>query len=214
MSTSKILLYNNALTVHLGARKLASLTENNESRRVLDDIWDGGWVRSCLQMGQWNFAIKTARIDYDPSIAPPFGYSRVFEKPDDFVKTVGVCSDEFCRETLLNYQDNNGYWVCDLDTIYVRYVSDDVDYGMDMSKWPPNFTTFVEGWGALRAVKRLTGSDQLKQITQQDVKRMLREAKSSDAMEEPEGRQAEGSWVRARRYRGMSSKTPRGGLWG
>lgn len=211
--TTKLSLYNNALVVHLGARKLAALSEAVESRRALDDVWDGGGVKACLQMGQWNFAIKSAQFDYDPSIEPDFGYQRVFAKPDDFVRTVAVCSDEYFRNSFEGYLDNNSYWVCDLDTIYVRYVSDDDEYGMDMSKWPPNFTTFVEAWFAMRIARRLTGSDQLKALTDRDVQRYLRAAKATDAMEEPTRQQPVGSWVRAR-HGGHRERTPKSGLWG
>lgn len=210
---SKLSLYANALQVHLGARAVRSLSEETESRRALDTVWDGGGVRECLQQGQWNWAINSAQFDYDPSIEPPFGYRRVFQKPDDFVRTAGVCTDEYFRQPMINYQDNNGCWVCDLDRIFVRYVSDDVAYGMDLSKWPPNFTTYVEGYFALRVVKRLTGVDQLKAITQQDVKILLRNAKATDSMEEPPGFQPTGSWVRARHGRYWRDRTPSGGLW-
>ena len=37
MANDQLSLYNNALTV-LGERKIASLTENREPRRVLDDV--------------------------------------------------------------------------------------------------------------------------------------------------------------------------------
>jgi hypothetical protein len=41
MSASKLKLYNDALGI-LGERRLASLTENREPRRVLDEVWDAG----------------------------------------------------------------------------------------------------------------------------------------------------------------------------
>lgn len=206
---NKVGIYNGALRF-LGERK-TTLTEQREPRRVLDDVWDDEGVKKCLQMGQWNFAIKSAQFDYDSGIEPPFGYQRVFAKPDDFVRTAGVCSDEFFRCPLTLYQDNNSYWLCDLDTIYVRYVSDDEDYGMDFSKWPPNFTTFVEGWFALQIKPRLTGNKA--EWTQNDVDRLLRAARATDAMEEPPGVQPTGSWVRSRRGNAGRDRTPGGTLY-
>lgn len=209
---SKLSLYNGALRC-LGERRLASLTEARAPRRDLDEVWDDDGVRKCLQMGQWNFAIRSAQFDYDSGIEPPFGYRRVFGKPDDFVRTAGVCTDEFFKCPLTDYQDNNSYWLCDLDTIFVRYVSDDDEYGYDMSKWPPNFASFVEAWFALQIAPRITGSETAKALTQRDVDKLLKAAKATDSMEEPPGFQPTGSWVRARRQNSTRDRTPRGSLY-
>lgn len=201
---TKLSIYNGALRI-LGERK-TTLTEAREPRRVLDDVWDDDGVLKCLQMAQWNFAIRSAQMDYDSGIEPPFGYRRVFGKPDDFVRTAGVCSDEYFQCPLTHYQDNNSYWLADLDTIFVRYVSDDVEYGYDFSKWPPNFGSFVEGWFALQIKPRLTGNKA--EWTSKDVDMLLRAAKATDAMEEPPGSQPTGSWVRARRTSVGTDRNP------
>lgn len=209
MSTSKLNIYNGALRL-LGERKV-TLTEAREPRRLLDDVWDADGVSTCLQTGQWNFAIKSAQFDYDSGIDPPFGYRRVFAKPDDFVRTVGVCTDEYFRCPLTNYQDNNGYWLCDFDTIYVRYVSDDTDYGFNFDKWPYNFARFVEGWFALQIKPRLTGNKS--EWTDRDVDKLLRKAKATDAMEEPPGFQPTGNWARARHGDRYTDRKTRGTLY-
>lgn len=210
---SKLSIYNGALRF-LGERKLSSLTENREPRRVLDDVWDDDGVKSCLQQGQWNFAIRSAQMDYDSGIDPPFGYRRVFAKPTDFVRTAGVCEDEFFRCPLIRYQDNSGYWLADLDTIWVRYVSDDTDYGLDFSKWPPNFTRFVEGWFALQIAPTIKNSETAKAFTQKIVDDLLRNAKATDSQEEPPGIQPMGSWTSARRGNWTTrDRTPSGSLY-
>lgn len=195
--TDRLSIYNGALTRFLGERKLASLSEEREPRRLLDDVWDNDGVKSCLQQGQWNFAIKSAQFDYDTGISPPFGYRRVFAKPSDFCRTAGVCVDEFFQCPLVYYQDNAGYWLCDLDTIFVRYVSDDVLYGFDYSKWPPNFTRYVEGYFASQIAAGIA-NQQAKAITQKDVDRLLSNARGTDSAEEPPGHVTHGSWTRAR----------------
>src|SRR5438270_251157 len=78
-----------------GERFLASLTEEREPRRLLDQAWASNAVRACLEMGQWNFAMRTIQIDYDSGVEPGFGYNRAFPKPTDWVNTTGVCEDEF-----------------------------------------------------------------------------------------------------------------------
>jgi len=76
---TKLGLFNGALLM-LGERSLATLTENREPRRLLDIVWDGGGVRTCLEAGIWNFAVRAARIEYDPSAEPGFGLDRAFTK--------------------------------------------------------------------------------------------------------------------------------------
>lgn len=209
---SKISIYNGALTRFLGERKLASLTEAREPRRLLDDVWDGDGVKTCLQVAQWNFAIRSAQFDYDTGISPPFGYRRVFAKPSDFVRTAGVCTDEYFQCPLVNYQDNSGYWLCDYDTIYVRYVSDDEDYGLDFSKWPPNFTRYVEGYFALQIAASVS-SQEAKALTQRDVDKLLASSKATDSAEEPPGKVPSGTWSRSRHGGRGTDRTPSGGLW-
>lgn len=192
---SKLSLYNGALR-EVGERKLASLTENREPRRVLDSIWDADALVTCLSSGQWNFAMRSVRLDYSPSVEPDFGYRRAFNKPEDWVRTCGVCEDEYFRSPLLHYNDEAGYWFCELDTIYVRYVSS--EYGADYSKWPPNFTRYVESWLAARACMSLTQNQSKRDGLERDAEVWLVKAKSTDAMDEATAQLPAGSWSRAR----------------
>ncbi len=156
--TTQLTLYNDALLL-CGERFLASLTEEREPRRLLDQVWSSGGVKACLELGQWNFAMCSIQIDYDPGMEPDFGYRRAFVKPDDWVLTSGVCSDEFFRCPLLRYWDEANYWYSDLDTIYVRYVSNDVAYGMNLNHWPQTFAEVVEAHFAAKIIKKLSNSE-------------------------------------------------------
>ena len=49
MATTQLSLYKDAITL-VGGRRIASLTEERKSRRVLDDAWDEGrLVEGCLE---------------------------------------------------------------------------------------------------------------------------------------------------------------------
>lgn len=205
MATGQLKLYNGALTV-LGERKLASLAENREPRRVLDTFWDDDAIRYLLGRGLWNFAMRTLRIDYDSGIEPDFGYRRAFPKPDDWVRTAALCSDEYFRSPLTECADEQGYWFADLDQIYVKIVSDDGDYGGDYSLWPTNFTIYAEHWLAWRACNRITQSKTLKADIERDMKRLLAEARATDAMNEPAGVPPAGGWTSARRGGGRGDR--------
>ena len=195
--TTQLDIYNGAL-LHCGERFLASLTEQREPRRLLDRVWSSNGVKTCLEQGQWNFAMRTVQIDYDPSIAPSFGYERAFQKPNDWVLTSGLCSDEFFRNPLLRYTDEAGYWYSDLDTLYVRFVSSDINYGMNINQWPDSFREFVEAHFASKIILKLSNSqDELKRVMGMR-KALLKTAKSKAAMADATSFPAQGNWSRSR----------------
>lgn len=200
-SAVKLELYNGALR-RIGSRRLASLTESREPRRVLDDIWgaDNQIVRWALERGEWNFAIRSVQADYDPGIEPDFGFRRAYEKPEDFVRLASLTRDAYFRSPLTNaeYMDEATYWFTDLDVIYVRYVSDDTDYGFSSAAWSESFKNLIEVSLAYEGVERITNSSGKLDRILRDYDRALKEARSHDAMSEGVKFPPRGSWLRAR----------------
>lgn len=211
--TSKLAIYNGACLA-LGERKLSSLSEGRPSRRRLDSVWDDGGVKTCLQSGFWNFAMQSIELTHSPSIAPAFGFRFAFDKPTDWVRTAVVSADERFSDELLNYEDQGNYWYADFDPIYVRYISDDNELGMDLSIWPENFTRYVSHYFASRITKATSNSNTDKQLLDQEAKRLLNEAKATDAMDESTKALKPGSWSRARAGRGRRERGVRGQLIG
>lgn len=197
MTTSRLSLYNGALRL-LGERKLASLSENREPRRYLDDAWNDGAVDYCLQAGQWKHAMRSRQLDYSPSVEPDFGYARAFDIPDDHLRLGGVFSDETMLAPLLDYREEAGYWLANLDTIYVRYVSNDSQFGGDYSLWPQTFVKFVEAHLASEVAMPLTQNRTKMDDMLGLREKALRDALSKDAMQDPTRIPPKGSWVRAR----------------
>lgn len=190
-------LYNGALLI-CGERFLQALTDESEPRRLLDNVWADGGVKFCLEQGQWHFAMRTVQVDYDPSVEPSFGYNRAFAKPDDWINTSGVCTDEFFRSPLTRYTDEANYWYSDLDTIYVRYVSYDVLYGRNLNKWPESFREYVEHYFASKIMLKLSDSDgEVEKLDKKTILK-LKLAKSKAAMAEPTAFPARGAWSNAR----------------
>lgn len=205
MATSRLLLYNAALS-YCGQRGLASLTVVEEPRYLLDAVWNNNAIRFCLAQGLWNWACRTVQLDYTSDFATQFGYRRAFEKPSDWVVTKNVATDAFFRQPLLRYQDEAGFIYSDLDTIYLRYVSDDSAYGNNFALWPESFREYVEAYLASKIIRNLT-SDETKAWQILDPKNgvlvtKLKEAKNEDAKAEPTQFPPEGAWNRARKGRG------------
>lgn len=202
---TKLAVYNGAL-LRLGSRKLASLAENREPRRVMDDIWgpSSNIVLSALERGEWNFAIRTVEGVYSTSVEPPFGFSRAFDKPDDFRRLAALSADPYFRAPLTNgqYIDEAGYWFSDFDVIYVRYVSDHSDYGFNGSLWTESFKEYLECKMAWEACERITNATSKRDRIERDMMNALKAAKSNDAMAEGVKFPPRGSWLRARGGRG------------
>ena len=207
MATTKLKIYNGALML-CEARSIASLSVNEEARRLLDEVYDDGGVRYCLEQGQWRFAMRTSKFSYDTGITPSFGYRRAFAKPVDWVNTSAVCSDEYFNSPLLAYTDEAGFWYSDLDEIYVKYVSDHVDFGLNFALWPYSFTEYVKAYFASKIAGKIAANEKI--VAALIGRGGILEnshltAKNRDAMAEPTKFPPRGSWVQAR--------TGNGGDW-
>lgn len=189
--------YNEALRL-LGERPLASLTEAREPRRILDSVWDAGAIDYVLEQGQWQFAMRTIQITFSPSVEPPFGYRYAFDKPEDLIRTVAVCTDEFFQQPNLYHTDEAGFWFADDETLFVKYVSNHVNYGYDLSRWPQAFQKYVAAYFASEACVALNKSDSTEQKILQKLDKRHKDAMSKDAMSEPTKMLPMGTWVNAR----------------
>lgn len=216
--TDRLKIYNGALEL-VGGRELASLTESRKSRRLLDRVWNANGVRFCLEQGEWQFAMRTQQIDPDPDADPQFGYAYPFNKPDDWIATHAVCSDAFFRAPLTRYADEVGYWYADINPIFVKFTSDDVLFGGDLSKWPQSFCDYVYAYFASKVVRSLTGDERRvihicgdpSKIDSGVVGKALKIAKSRAGMTQPTRFPAPGSWNKARHGRGTGNSRPDGG---
>lgn len=211
MSTSRLSLYNDALLM-AGERALATLSDAVESRNLLDTVWNNNGVDACLEEAQWEFAMRTIQIDSDPGITPSYGYAYAFDKPTDWILTSALCSDEFFRAPLDRYVDEAGFWFADITPVYVRYVSNDSNYGGNMALWPRSFTEFVAAHFASKIILKITNDETRLKLfinpenPQKSVRgQALLNAKSRCAMAGPTAFSAMGSWSLARQ-RGVNRR--------
>jgi hypothetical protein len=181
--TDQLSLYNGAL-LKLGQPRLVTLTDEGKARRALDDVY-AKRVKACLEEALWNFALRLQQLETSPSVGSNFGYSYVFDKPDDWLRTAGVTTDGYGKNPLLNYDDRGSFIFADIDTIYMTYVSNDEDYGMDLGMWPESFVAFVEADLALQTCEDITGSTEKKQALEKERKLAKARASTNDAMNEP-----------------------------
>jgi hypothetical protein len=197
--TSRLALYNGALRI-LGQRKLSTLTDSVESRRLLDDCYDEV-VQRCSEAGMWNFMGVSVAIEASVDVEPEFGYSYAVEKPSDWLRTVAVSGNGNFDPPLGpgEYVDEGEYWNCNVDPLYVRYISDDDTAGGDLSLWTAHFTKAVQYELAFEIAPHLTSmSASAMQELERRMISAMRDAKSKDAMNQAPERPPSGRLVRSR----------------
>lgn len=197
---TRLSLYNGALQI-IGAKRLMTLTENREERRALDDVWDRGAIDTCIANGLWNFAKRTQQWNYDPSFTPPFGFQCVYEIPSDWVRWMMVSTDPYYQNPLLQCSTEGQFFYCDLQVVWVAYVSKDPKFGKNMAAWPDNFQRYVEGYLGEAVALRVTGDENKRAEAEKKRDLFLNTAKSTDAMAESTTLLPAGNWRQARHGR-------------
>ena len=203
----KLSLYNEALG-HLNARALLNLTEVGEKRRALDRFFDGN-NQFCLSQALWRWAQRTVRIDASSTTTPLFGYNGAFAIPPDWKRTILISASPVLDPPLNDYSEEAGFWYANATPIYVAYISNDPEYGLNLGAWPENFTEYAAMRLAIKAGPSLDASKELLRDLKLDLKRALREAKAIDAMDGPAGEMPTSPWVEAR-----LGGSGRGGVFG
>ena len=205
----------NAVLVELGSRRVVDTGESNEAVEDILAIYDQT-VEECLAAGSWNFAMETVKAEADTGVTPEFGFTEVFAKPSDWVRTMGVSLDERFDVPLLQYYDDATYWSADSTPIYVRYVSDDTGMGLGLTRWPAAFTRYVELELAFRACMIVTQNAGFKEQIEKGRDKAKKIALNHDAMNEAQPKfLPPNSWTLARAGRiGGRDRGSRGSLTG
>jgi len=216
MATDRLAVYNIACLA-LQERKLDAITDDAEVRYLLDEVWDRGKgaVSYCLEQGLWNFAKRAVQIDKDSSVTPSFGFNNAFSIPTDYIRLDQLSASEYFSQPLMLYELEGAYIYCDVDPIYMRYVSDDTSWGNDMSLWPDTFTMWVGYYLASQVGPSLLNDAQFEKLEAR-VKKVLNDARSKDASAEPVRFPPLSSWASSRsgRYSGRRDRGRRSALIG
>ena len=196
---TKLGLYKGA-AIKCKHRLLSALTDDDESRYLLDAVYSDV-LSYCLAAGSWNFAGRSAAIEKSTAVQPSFGYSYAVEKPSDWVRSVSISGNGDFWSILGagEYVDEGEYWNCNVDPLYVRYISDGTTYGGDLSLWSAAFADYVEWELAFRIAPHLTsmGASELQEMERKRDK-ALRFARGLDASNQAPDRKPVGRLVLAR----------------
>lgn len=206
MGASRLSIYNGALR-YLQERKLASLTENREPRRYMDDEFDGNNL-FCLSQGNWTFALNQVELQASTTLIPNFSLAYAFPIPGDLDHIYQLADNESYNPLLRTYTVQNNIIYADISPIYLTYVSNGPNYGLNLGLWTPPFIDYVQARLAWLCVPRL----KQKQETIDAVTKIMKDAKATavnkDSQGLPPGQTPYGTWVQSRAPRG--SITPLG----
>lgn len=204
----KLSLYNEAALI-LKLRNVDSLTENTPTRITFDHAYNVV-VDYMLAQANWHFAARIAAIDPETTTEPSFGPNNYFAKPDDFARLIEISRHPNFYPTLDAFTEEAGYWAANCDPLYIKYVSNDLQYGRDLGRWTAHFTRAT----AFEIAERCAGK--LTKMSDGDLDRLekrkmaaLHKAKSVEAYGQPMQRLQPGNLTRARMGARQHDRYPR-----
>lgn len=200
---TKLSIYNGALSL-LGETPLSSLSEDRSARYWLDRSWDDGLINYCLEQAQWSFATRTLEMTYSTSIVPAFGFQYAFEVPDDFVELNSFWVDPWCQNPLDTYFFEASVIYAASDTIYMKYISNDSNYGGNLARYPQTFTRYVECRLASLVQANITNSENTQAKIDRSEAKALMTAKNMDKRLKPKDTLPLGNWTKSRIGAGIS----------
>ena len=214
MATTQVGIYNLALSF-LGERSASTITDATEPVRVIHGLWDHA-SKFCLEQGHWKFAERESVLTPSLTEVPTTGLANAFAKPSDYVRLNALCSDEFFRVPIIHVHERGLFWYCDLDTVYLRYVSNDTAYGMDITLWPETFVLYTALYLAILAVPRIAPERKGEVITAPGnvgIIEAKRNALAKDAVAGPIQFVQQGNWASSRSRNG-NGRNSRSSLYG
>lgn len=199
---SKQGLYRGAILILKQNAVGVAVTDDDAFVNTLNLVYDDA-IKFVLEAGLWNYATRTVSIEASEDVEPEFGFAFAVEKPDDYAgRVVAIAANARFYPPLSAYHEDGGlsgyFWV-DCDPLYLRYISNSVEYGLNLASWPATFTRAVEYELAWRVAPHLTNmSASEKEELRKDRERTMRDAKSKDALNQAPERPPPGRLVTAR----------------
>jgi hypothetical protein len=189
----------------------ATVSDGSAFTNNLDLVYDDV-LAYCLENGDWNFATRTVSIEASENVDSGIeDYSYAIEKPSDYAgRIVAISGNQRFDPPLDDYHEDGGFggyiW-CDVDPLYLRYISNGSDYGLDLSNWHPAFERYVEHELAWRVAPHLTSmSANEKEEFRKQVKRALLDAQAKDARNQGAQPLPQGRLVQSRGYPSSRSR--------
>ncbi|QDP61488.1 MAG: hypothetical protein Unbinned8596contig1000_1 [Prokaryotic dsDNA virus sp.] len=196
-------IYNDALLI-LGEDHIVNAGDDSHRRSILDVCINSGLVGSILEDIGWHWATTSARIKADPSLETEWGYTYAHCLPDDLHRFDGVWYDEYMQTPIKHYTDEGGVLMCDVDEIYIKYVS--VNWAVTPELWKPSFKRYVAAKMAYDTMNRFPNAD--KNTVTMIHEQRERDIRAIDAQQSPPHVLTRGTWTRMRTVGGRNRGRP------
>ncbi len=202
MGTTKLQLYKRACIL-MEQTPISALTDAVESRRRLDDHYDDAlaWL---MEQGFWRCGMRTVEITQNEAVSPAFAFEFAHDMPSDFVKKYVISASEFLDPPLDEQSAGNAYLIeggylwANVTPVYMRYLSNDSSYGLDLTRWTEGMANAVAHELAARAAPFVTGSKELANELHDDALALAGRAGTFDAMQQTTQATREGRWTKNR----------------
>lgn len=199
MGTTKLQLYIRACIL-MEQMPVSTVSDNVEVRRRLDDHYDDvlAWV---MEQGFWRTGLRTAELALNTGVAAAFGFEYAHDIPTDFVKQYVVSASDALHPPLDGqsnvkpYRMEGGYVWANTTPIYMRYLSNDAAYGLDLTLWTEGMANGCAHELAARAAPVVTGSTEKADKLHEEATGLISRAATFDAMQQPTMATREGRWT-------------------
>lgn len=173
--TNAVSICSNALLM-LGKEPIADFNEGSDRAKYCSNLYP--MVRDqLLRKHFWNCAIK--RVLLSPTTTPPaYGYTAQFQLPADFLRVYEVGT---AARFITDFQVENRMILANATALPLRYVWRNVNE----DTWDAALAHVATMMMAATLAYPITQSSALRDAMQQDAMRALREAKATDAQENP-----------------------------
>lgn len=187
---SEVQICNRALQ-KLGAKRITSLTQDTPNARSCNvayaDLRDAE-----LRAHTWNFAIKRAQLSADAT-APTFGRSNAFQLPTDFLRLLPPYPED--NSNTLDWQiEGRKIYTDDSAPLNIRYVYQVTDPNEFDSTFREALATRI----ALELCEEITQSNTKKELLMADHKKVIAEARRTNAIENVAQMPPDDVWFTAR----------------
>jgi hypothetical protein len=187
---SEVEIANRALT-ELGAKRIASLTEDSVNGRAINSVYDV-LRRAELRKHPWNFAIKRAQLAASAT-EPLFNRETAFPLPSDCLRLLPPDPETNWED--MDWQiEGREVITNDSAPLDVRYIWDVTDPNV----MDPLFREALAMSIAARLAEQLTQSNAKKADAKDSYKEAIAEAKKINAFENVSAKPPEDSWVTVR----------------
>jgi hypothetical protein len=188
-------IYNRALQI-LGIEEINSNTDDSVRKVKLDVALSSDLVESLLEDTSWHWAVSSAKIQENPSLEPEWGFTKVFDKPDNMQRLDGVFVDPYMQVPLKHYKDEGPYIFAEVTELYIQYVNR--EFLTDPSSWPAHFKRLVSSAMARDVAPSFGKNAQERYDILAVFKDAQAESKNIDAMQSPPRTISNGSWTSSR----------------